>query len=75
MAHVCALTLGVGTSTGHVSLYDLRSTQPYQTKDHHYDTAVHTISFQHNDQQEDLVLSADRKALRIWHQHTVSIVS
>ena len=65
-----SLTLGVGSSTGHVMLYDLRSTHPYQTRDHHYSTPVHTIAFQHNEQH--LVLSADKKALRIWNQHTVS---
>ena len=77
-----ALTLAVGTSSGQASLpslqpsnslpslavqvllYDLRSPRPFLEKDHHYTIPVHSISFQRG---QDLVLSADAKALRIWH--------
>lgn len=66
------LTLGVGTSVGRVMLYDIRSPQPYQDKDHHYGFPIHSLAFQKSE-EEDLVLSADRKALRLWHRHTVRI--
>ena len=67
------LTLGVGTTLGQVLLYDIRSTRPYQCKDHHYNQPIHTIMFQNNE-EEDLVLSADKKALRIWKQQTVCFI-
>jgi ribosome biogenesis protein ENP2 len=59
-----ALTLAVGTASGQVLLYDLRSPTPFLEKDHHYSIPVHSIAFQRS---QDLVLSADAKALRIWH--------
>jgi ribosome biogenesis protein ENP2 len=59
-----ALTLAVGTSSGQVLLYDLRSPQPFLTRDHYYCLPVHFVAFQRS---QDLVLSADTKALRIWH--------
>jgi ribosome biogenesis protein ENP2 len=59
-----AVTLAVGTASGQVLLYDLRSSRPFLTKDHYYSEPVHSIWFQRG---QDLVLSADTKALRIWH--------
>ncbi|XP_014775081.1 nucleolar protein 10 isoform X1 [Octopus bimaculoides] len=62
-----ALKFGIGTSSGHVLLYDLRSNQPLLVKDHHYGLPIKSIYF-HN--QEDLVLSLDAKTLRFWNQLT-----
>lgn len=62
-----ALHFGVGTSTGHVLLYDLRSSQPLLVKDHNYDLPIKSLHFQ---QEENLVLSMDSKILRLWNQHT-----
>ncbi|CAI7990527.1 Nucleolar protein 10 [Geodia barretti] len=59
-----SLTLAVGTASGQVLLYDLRTPTPFLEKDHHYSIPVHSIAFQRS---QDLVLSADAKALRIWH--------
>lgn len=65
-----ALTLGVGTEGGVVKLYDLRSRTPFAVKEHHYQLPVHSMYFQPH---ENLVLSADRKAVRIWDSNDVRI--
>lgn len=61
------LTMGVGTSTGHVLLYDLRSTKPLLVKDHQYGLPINSIAFQ---DKLDIVLSADSKILKIWDRET-----
>lgn len=58
------LTLGVGTSSGQVLLYDIRSTRPLIVKDHNYELPIRDIAF-HRDM--NLVLSADSKCLKLWH--------
>ncbi|GAB1601072.1 nucleolar protein 10-like [Argonauta hians] len=62
-----ALKFGIGTSKGHVLLYDLRAKEPLLVKDHHYGLPIKSIHF-HN--QEELVLSMDAKSLRFWNQNT-----
>lgn len=59
-----ALTLGVGTDSGVVKLYDVRSSVPFAVKEHHYQLPIQSVSFQSHD---GLVLSADKKAVRIWN--------
>lgn len=61
------LTMGLGTSTGHVLLYDLRSTKPLIVKDHQYGLPIKSIAFQ---DRLDVVLSVDSKILKIWDRET-----
>lgn len=61
------LTMGLGTSTGHVLLYDLRSTKPLLVKDHRYGLPINSIAFQ---DKLDVVLSSDSKILKIWDRET-----
>ncbi|XP_015755541.1 PREDICTED: nucleolar protein 10-like [Acropora digitifera] len=61
------LTMGLGTSSGHVLLYDLRSTKPLLVKDHQYGLPINSIAFQ---DKLDVVLSADSKILKIWDRET-----
>uniref|UniRef100_A0A669CDT8 Nucleolar protein 10 n=1 Tax=Oreochromis niloticus TaxID=8128 RepID=A0A669CDT8_ORENI len=64
-----SLTMAVGTSTGQVLLYDLRSSQPLLVKDHLYNLPINSLNF-HN--QLDLVVSSDSKIIKIWNKDTVS---
>ena len=52
------LTLGVGTTTGQVLLYDLRASKPLRTKDHMYGLPIKKLDF-HKEHGNDLVLSMD----------------
>lgn len=61
------LTMGVGTSTGHVLLYDLRHGLPLLVKDHQYDLPIRDLAFH---RPLDLVLSMDSKILKMWHRDT-----
>lgn len=61
------LTMGLGTSTGHVLLYDIRSDKPFLTKDHMYDLPIKDITFH---EPLDLVLSMDSKILKLWDRHS-----
>ncbi|XP_067679479.1 nucleolar protein 10-like [Haliotis asinina] len=61
------LNLAVGTSTGHVLMYDIRWDKPLLVKDHMYDLPIKDIEFQ---QSQDLVLSMDTKILKLWDRQT-----
>ncbi|QDZ25577.1 nucleolar protein 10 [Chloropicon primus] len=67
--------LGVGTETGLVALYDLRSSKPLVVKDHLYDTKIVDIKFRNptklsnsysSNASSFCVLSSDRKACKLW---------
>ncbi|KAI6180913.1 Nucleolar protein 10 [Aphelenchoides besseyi] len=60
-----ALNLGVGTSTGHILLYDIRSTRPRLIKNHNMGLPIQTLDFV---QESDLVLSMDSRVLKIWKE-------
>lgn len=59
-----ALTLGVGTATGQILLYDIRSSKPFLVKDHMYGLPIKDIEF-----HEDYVLSMDSAILKIWEKN------
>lgn len=56
------MTLGVGTTTGQVLLYDLRSNKPLRTKDHMYGLPIKKIEF-HKEHNNDFVLSLDAQVI------------
>uniref|UniRef100_A0A2S2PPP6 Nucleolar protein 10 n=1 Tax=Schizaphis graminum TaxID=13262 RepID=A0A2S2PPP6_SCHGA len=60
-----ALTLGVGTATGQVLLYDLRSNKPFMVKDHLFGLPIRDIAF-----QDENVLSMDSSSVKIWNKDT-----
>ncbi|KAJ8289502.1 hypothetical protein GJAV_G00002060 [Gymnothorax javanicus] len=66
------LNMAVGTSTGQVLLYDLRSSHPLLVKDHYYGLPIKSLNFH---SQLDLVLSADSKIIKIWHRDTGKLFS
>ena len=57
------LTLAVGTSTGHVALYDIRRGQPMLVKDHQYGLPI--LDIKYHDGSSHLV-SSDAKSIKIW---------
>ncbi|CAG9825089.1 unnamed protein product [Phaedon cochleariae] len=61
-----ALQLGVGTTTGQILLYDIRSNKPFYMKDHMYGLPIKDVEFHH---QQDLVLSLDSSILKIWDKN------
>lgn len=66
------LTLGVGTATGQVLLYDIRSNKTFCIKDHMYGLPIRDIEF-HSAQH--YVISMDSSVIRIWHQDTGKLVT
>uniref|UniRef100_A0A674C5E1 Nucleolar protein 10 n=1 Tax=Salmo trutta TaxID=8032 RepID=A0A674C5E1_SALTR len=67
-----SLTMAVGTSTGQVLLYDLRSSRPLLVKDHYYGLPIKSVNFQDH---LDLVLTADSKIIKIWNKDTGKVFS
>ncbi|XP_019376290.1 PREDICTED: nucleolar protein 10 isoform X1 [Gavialis gangeticus] len=65
-----ALNVAVGTSTGQVLLYDLRSSNPLIVKDHQYGLPVKSIQFQDH---LDLIISADSRIIKMWNRDTGKI--
>ncbi|KAL1491428.1 hypothetical protein ABEB36_012028 [Hypothenemus hampei] len=58
--------MGVGTSTGQVLLYDIRSEKPFIVKDHMSGFPIKDVDFHY---QQDLVFSLDCNILKIWNQN------
>nr|XP_023019501.1 nucleolar protein 10 [Leptinotarsa decemlineata] len=61
-----ALQMGVGTESGHILLYDIRSNKPFCVKDHMYGLPIKDIEFHY---QQDLVFSMDSSVLKIWDKN------
>ncbi|XP_046961647.1 nucleolar protein 10 [Vanessa cardui] len=62
-----ALQMGVGTSSGHVLLYDIRSSKPLLVKDHMNEIPIKCIEFH---KQMDYVYSMDANVVKIWDINT-----
>uniref|UniRef100_G1RUE3 Nucleolar protein 10 n=1 Tax=Nomascus leucogenys TaxID=61853 RepID=G1RUE3_NOMLE len=65
-----ALTMAVGTTTGQVLLYDLRSDKPLLVKDHQYGLPIKSVHFQDS---LDLILSADSRIVKMWNKNSGKI--
>ena len=64
------LTFAVGTSTGQVLLYDLRSSNPLLVKDHQYGFPIKSLDFHSSGN----VLSADTKIIKLWNKDSVCLL-
>ena len=54
--------MGVGTSTGHILLYDIRSSRPMLIKDHFYGIPIKKLLFHST---LDQVISLDAKSVKV----------
>ncbi|XP_049867826.1 nucleolar protein 10 [Pectinophora gossypiella] len=61
------LRMGVGTSTGHILLYDIRSSKPLLVKDHMNEVPIRKLEFH---KQMDYVYSMDASVVKIWNKNT-----
>lgn len=59
--------MGVGTSTGHVMLYDIRATRARLVKNHYYELPIKNIHFHGHDNR---IVSSDTKIVKIWDSET-----
>ncbi|XP_037960426.1 nucleolar protein 10 [Teleopsis dalmanni] len=62
-----ALQMGVGTASGHVLLYDIRSKEPLLIKDHLNKLPIKRIAFNPNHQT---VYTLDSAMLKLWDETT-----
>ena len=60
------LELAVGTSSGHVLIYDIRSDKPKIKKSHLYELPIKSITFHTNNK----IITADSKIIKIWDIET-----
>lgn len=68
------LSYAVGTSTGHTLLYDIRTTRPFAIKDQGYGLPVKKVSWIEGGSRmagDGMVLSADKKVIKIWDRNSV----
>lgn len=73
-SRIDGLSYAIGTSTGHTLLYDIRSPRPSAIKDQGYGLPVKVVSWIEGGSRmagDGLVLSADKKVLKIWDRHSV----
>ncbi|XP_075149787.1 nucleolar protein 10 lethal (2) 34Fd [Haematobia irritans] len=61
------LHLGVGTNSGHVLLYDIRSKEPLLIKDHLNRKPIKRLAFNSN---HNAVYSLDEAMLKLWDEQT-----
>jgi ribosome biogenesis protein ENP2 len=70
------LSLAVGTAAGKTLLYDLRAARPFATKDQGYGLPVHCVSWIEGGSRmagDGLIVSADKKVVKIWDRNSVCI--
>ncbi|KAJ3970888.1 NUC153 and WD40 repeat-containing nucleolar rRNA processing-related protein [Lentinula raphanica] len=70
------LSYAVGTTTGHTLLYDIRTTKPYAMKDQGYGLPIKSVSWIEGGSRiagDGMVLSADKKVIKIWDRNTPSV--
>jgi hypothetical protein len=71
LRHAWNVSQAVGTGSGHVMLYDLRSSRPMMVKDHMYRVPIMDIKYHRSPlSSSPLILSTDQKILKIWHPDT-----
>lgn len=61
------LTMGVGTKSGHVAIYDLRASEPLLVKDHLNRLPIKRIEF---NPVNEVVCSLDSSMLKIWDENS-----
>ncbi|ORY56539.1 hypothetical protein BCR35DRAFT_309786 [Leucosporidium creatinivorum] len=74
------LNLAVGTSTGHILLYDLRANREYMTKDQGYGLPIKKVQWVENgvatsgdaEAEGGYVASVDEKVVKVWGKETGS---
>lgn len=64
------LNIAVGTQTGQVFLFDIRTNKPYTIKDHYFGLPIKTLDFHSTSNEHDLVMSLDDKVLKLWHRNS-----
>lgn len=62
------LHMAVGTYSGHVLLYDIRSKEPLLIKDHLNKLPIKRLAFNNN---HNAVYSMDEAMLKLWDEQTV----
>ncbi|KAI1498803.1 WD repeat protein [Biscogniauxia marginata] len=62
------LSLAVGTSTGLIKLFDLRSPRPLLQKDHGSGFPVKNLIHMTTTSQERKILSADKQLIKLWDE-------
>ena len=70
------LSYAIGTSTGHTLLYDIRAARPFALKDQGYGLPVKHVCWIEGGSRmagDGMVLSADKKVIKIWDRHSVRI--
>lgn len=70
------LSYAVGTSTGHTLLYDIRAARPFALKDQGYGLPVKNVTWIEGGSRmagDGMVLSADKKVIKIWDRHSPAV--
>ena len=70
------LSYAVGTSTGHTLLYDIRAAKSFALKDQGYGLPIKNVTWIEGGSRmagDGMVLSADKKVIKIWDRHSVGL--
>ncbi|GMR47917.1 hypothetical protein PMAYCL1PPCAC_18112, partial [Pristionchus mayeri] len=64
------LQMGVGTTSGHILLFDIRSRRPLLVKDQYNALPIKRIELVQRENEGDLVMSMDERAIKVWSRDT-----
>ncbi|KAK4105229.1 WD40 repeat-like protein [Parathielavia hyrcaniae] len=64
------LSLALGTSTGQIRIFDLRNPRPLLKKDQGMGLPIKTLIHMKTPTEERKLLSADKRIIKIWDEHT-----
>lgn len=63
------LNMAVGTQTGQVFVFDIRTNKPYTIKDHYFGLPIKALDFHTTSNEHDLILSLDDKVMKFWQRN------
>ncbi|GMS95578.1 hypothetical protein PENTCL1PPCAC_17753 [Pristionchus entomophagus] len=64
------LQMGVGTTSGHILMFDIRSSRPLIVKDQNNGLPIRRIELVQRENDSELVMSMDDRAVKVWNRET-----
>ncbi|GAM89784.1 hypothetical protein ANO11243_078230 [Dothideomycetidae sp. 11243] len=68
--HSSGLKIATGTSTGLVSIYDLRSPVPLLQREQGYEEPIQNLRFLESSLASEKIMTADKRTIKIWDTET-----
>eukprot|EP00080_Pristionchus_pacificus_P010929 PDM70949.1 nol-10 [Pristionchus pacificus] len=64
-----SLQIGIGTTSGHTLIFDIRSNRPVIVKDQHNGLPIKRMELVERENDSDVVMSMDDRAVKVWDRY------